>query len=58
MNMSIRCSVVNCKFNEESEHYCTLNQIEVTQHQNSIEETDCDTNCKSYEPKGCESVGV
>ena len=42
MNMSIECDVKQCKYNHESERYCTLNAIKVTVNQNEASNgSDC-----------------
>lgn len=44
MNMSIRCEVTECKYNNGNEHYCMLNKIAVVRNsavENGIEHTDC-----------------
>lgn len=45
MNMSIRCEITECRYNNVNERYCTLDTIEIVRndigHQNSQEHTDC-----------------
>lgn len=51
MNMSIKCQVAECKYNESNEHYCTLSKIEVVKNSgNSNEGMEC-TDCASFEAK-------
>ena len=49
-NPSIKCSVKQCKFNNNSEKYCTLNAIEVGTHESDPKMTEC-TDCLSFEVK-------
>lgn len=45
MNMSIECDVKECKYNHETERYCTLNRIKVTENKN---ETSNGSDCASF----------
>lgn len=51
MNMSIRCQVAECKYNDGNEQYCTLNTIEVVR--NAIEEDEgcAHTDCACFETR-------
>lgn len=43
-NKSIKCCVTECKHHNKDGHYCALDEIQVTKHNNlanSIEHTDC-----------------
>lgn len=56
MNMSIKCQVVECKYNDGNESYCTLGKIEIVRHPSltsSIEGTvdGCGTDCAYFEPR-------
>lgn len=48
MNMSIRCQITECKFNESNEHYCTLNKIEVIKNKGQTSSTMECTECGSF----------
>ncbi|MBP3887293.1 MAG: DUF1540 domain-containing protein [Cellulosilyticum sp.] len=48
MNMSIECTVKNCKFNHNVEPYCTLNCIKVISDNKSESNY---SNCGSFEAK-------
>lgn len=50
VNQSIKCTVNNCKYNEEAQSYCTLQQIQVGTHEKNPTMTEC-TDCKSFELK-------
>jgi len=49
-NDSIKCTVQQCKYNDTSEAYCTLNQILVGTHEQSPKVPEC-TDCNSFELK-------
>ena len=52
-NPSIKCDVVSCKHNMDSEHYCTLDCICVGTHEANPTVPEC-TDCLSFEKKsGC-----
>lgn len=52
-NTSIGCTVNNCKYNNETESYCTLDKIMVGTHEANPTEKEC-TDCNSFEVKsGC-----
>ena len=53
INESIKCTVDNCRYNQESKHYCTLDQIQVGTHE-YIPSMDQCTDCKSYEVRSFE----
>ena len=54
-NPSIKCDVVSCKHNMDSEHYCTLDCISVGTHEANPTVPEC-TDCLSFEKKsGCGS---
>lgn len=49
-NMSIACSVDDCKYHANGENYCTLDKIKVAK----CEDTSCsckDTECDSFQAK-------
>ena len=51
MNMSIRCEVTECRYNEGNEKYCTLDHIDIVKHTTqSVQSCDA-TDCGSFEPK-------
>lgn len=49
-NESIKCTVTSCKYNNETEKYCTLNQINVGTHEANPKVVEC-TDCNSFELK-------
>lgn len=49
-NNSIKCTVTQCKYNDVSEKYCTLNAIEVGSHKANPKKVEC-TDCNSFELK-------
>lgn len=49
-NSSIQCTVSQCKHNDCSEHYCTLNAIRVGTHESNPTMVEC-TDCESFELK-------
>ncbi len=49
-NTSIGCTVSNCKYNNESENYCTLEKIQVGTHESNPTMKEC-TDCNSFEIK-------
>lgn len=49
-NNSIKCTVEQCKYNNNSEKYCTLTQILVGTHETSPKVPEC-TDCNSFELK-------
>ncbi len=49
-NDSIQCTVTNCKFNNETQKYCTLNQIMVGTHEQNPTVPEC-TDCQSFKNK-------
>ena len=49
-NESIKCSVSQCKYNNQSESYCTLSSIKVGTHEKNPKEVEC-TDCQSFELK-------
>ena len=54
-NSSIGCTVNNCKYNNQSENYCTLEKIQVGTHESNPTQKEC-TDCNSFEMKsscGC-----
>lgn len=51
MNMSIKCQVTECKYNENNEHYCMLNKIEIVKNCIEGEESNDFTDCGSFEHK-------
>lgn len=50
INPSIKCSVHQCKFNNNQEKYCTLSSIQVGTHEKSPKQVQC-TDCDSFELK-------
>lgn len=47
-NKSIKCDVINCKYNDDATLYCTLNEIKVSSNKNNCDtcskkETICDS---------------
>lgn len=46
-NSSIKCSVEQCKYNDNTENYCTLNAIEVGTHESNPKVPEC-TDCLSF----------
>lgn len=46
-NESIKCSVQQCKYNDNSVEYCTLNAIQVGTHEANPTVPEC-TDCKSF----------
>lgn len=46
-NSSIKCSVQQCKFHNQSENYCTLNEIQVGTHEKNPTVVEC-TDCQSF----------
>lgn len=46
-NSSIRCDVTSCKYNMETEHYCTLDSIRVGTHESNPTVPEC-TDCMSF----------
>lgn len=49
-NTSIGCTVNNCKYNNVSEKYCTLDKIQVGTHESNPTMKEC-TDCNSFELK-------
>ncbi|HBB30206.1 MAG TPA: DUF1540 domain-containing protein [Clostridiales bacterium] len=49
-NNSIKCSVQQCKFNNNSESYCTLNEIMIGTHEKNPTVVEC-TDCQSFKVK-------
>lgn len=49
MNMSIECSVKECKYNNNVEAYCTLNKIKVVKHTDDVCDNPEVTDCSSFE---------
>ena len=50
INKSIGCTVTQCKFHNDSENYCSLNQIKVVNHKMKAKKGK-GSDCGSYEPK-------
>lgn len=46
-NESIKCTINNCKYNNEQESYCTLNQIKIGTHESNPKVVEC-TDCESF----------
>ena len=56
-NLSIGCTVDNCKYHSQTEDYCTLNKIQVGTHEAVPKMKEC-TDCNSFELKdSCTSCG-
>lgn len=49
-NDSIKCNIENCKYNNASENYCTLSQIQIGTHEANPTMIEC-TDCESFELK-------
>ena len=49
-NMSIGCTVKQCKFHSSSSDYCTLNKISVGTHESNPTMPEC-TDCNSFQLK-------
>ncbi len=49
-NPSIKCTVEQCKYNNQNDSYCTLNEIIVGTHESSPKMVEC-TDCQSFELK-------
>jgi len=49
-NDSIGCIVTECKYHCKDDNYCTLEQIQVTKHENNANTVEC-TDCGSFERK-------
>lgn len=49
MNMSIECSVTECKYNNKVEKYCNLNTIRVTKDQQNTTLEKGYADCASFE---------
>ncbi len=49
-NMSIGCSVTQCKYHSNSENYCTLSSIKVGTHEADPTMCQC-TDCESFEKR-------
>ncbi|MFT8313504.1 MAG: DUF1540 domain-containing protein [Clostridium sp.] len=47
-NDSIGCTVTECKYNDRTDNYCTLQKIEVVKHESVAKTTEC-TDCGSFE---------
>ncbi len=46
-NESIKCSVSQCRFNNQSDNYCTLSTIKVGTHETNPKAVEC-TDCQSF----------
>ena len=49
-NPSIKCTVQQCKYNNNQEKYCTLEMIQVGTHEQNPTQVQC-TDCDSFELK-------
>ncbi|AJA48239.1 hypothetical protein DUF1540 [Clostridium pasteurianum DSM 525 = ATCC 6013] len=49
-NNSIGCTVNECKYNDRSDNYCTLQKIEVVKHESIANTVEC-TDCGSFEKR-------
>ena len=50
VNRSIKCTVDQCKYNNEKESYCSLESIKVGTHESNPTMSEC-TDCQSFEVK-------
>ena len=48
INENIKCSVKQCKYNDNGAKYCTLNVIQVGTHEADPKVSEC-TDCQSFE---------
>ncbi|MBW6411496.1 DUF1540 domain-containing protein [Clostridium weizhouense] len=46
-NPSIKCSIKNCRYHNQNENYCTLEQIKVGTHEAHPKKIEC-TDCESF----------
>lgn len=51
MNMSIKCQVNECRYNDDNEHYCTLNKIEVVKNNTDVTSGITCTDCANFKAK-------
>jgi Domain of Unknown Function (DUF1540). len=49
-NQSIGCSVVQCKYHDQTQNYCSLDKIMVGTHEKEPTRVEC-TDCESFELK-------
>ena len=49
-NPSIKCSVSACKYHNDSQNYCTLDEINVGTHETNPKQVEC-TDCESFKLK-------
>lgn len=49
MNKSIACDVVDCRYNDISSGYCTLEQIKIEKNTNEVCCKSQNTDCVSFE---------
>lgn len=50
-NKSIKCDVESCKYNDNTEKYCTLNEIKVSSTCDSCSACKKETICDSFEER-------
>lgn len=50
-NKSIKCDVLSCKYNDNTDKYCTLNEIKVSSTCNSCDACKKETICDSFKEK-------
>lgn len=50
-NKSIKCSVQQCKYHNNTQDYCSLDAIKVGTHEQNPTMNQC-TDCESFEVKG------
>lgn len=50
-NHSIGCTVSECRYNDKSDNYCTLQKIEVVKHEAVANTAEC-TDCGSFQKRG------
>lgn len=51
-NSSIKCTVKECKYNCDTESYCSLESIKVGTHESNPTVPEC-TDCESFVRKNC-----
>lgn len=55
-NSNIHCTVSQCKFNMETEDYCSLDSIKVGTHEANPTVPEC-TECDSFVKRTCSNCG-
>ena len=51
-NSCIHCDVASCKYNMDSEHFCTLDSIKIGTHEADPQVPEC-VDCESFVKKCC-----